>query len=187
MQFTHPPPINPQIKHHQRMRYVVLASNSLDVTFANVLDGIIVATTTTNAVQLFDQVRIHGVEVWAVGTGTAPTTVQCTFSGNVLGASGNARVYSDTSVSIQPAHILARPDPLSQTAQWQPYNTNTAFRLNVPAGAIVDVIVSYRNDDSAPTGTAAVVAATAGEVYYRGLDSLAIATTNYVPQALLTR
>lgn len=193
---THPPPINPQIKHTQRLRYVVSGAGALtnqQVTFANILDGIIVATSATTAVKLFDQVRIKAVEIWAagfqniVGAAPAPSTVTVTFNGDQVGASGNARVYSDTSVSIEPAHVRAVPDRGSQVSQWQANAAGNAFMFSAPLGAIVDVEVSLRNDDSAPTASAAVVAATAGEVYYRGLDSVAIATTVLIPQALLTR
>lgn len=193
MHLSHPPPINPQIKHSQRLRYVVTTSAALafQVTFANVLDGIIVATTTTSAKQLFDQVKIRAVEVWAAGTtlssNATPATVSVTFNGDQVGASGSARVFSDTSVSIEPAHIRATPDKMSQAAQWQANGAGNVFTVTAPLGAIIDVDVSFRNDDSAPSNSAAVVAAVAGEVYYRGLDSVAIAATQFVPQAPLTR
>jgi hypothetical protein len=170
------------------MRFIVTAAvvNGA-IAFTNVLDGIILAATAVTGFQLFDQVRIHAVEMWAIGSGVTPVTVDCTFTGNVVGASGSARVWSDTSVSLQPAHIRAVPGPLAQAGQWQPSTANNAFTLNCPAGTVIDVDVSYRNDNSAPLATAALVAAVPGEIYYRGLDGVAIAATNFVPQAPLTR
>ncbi len=197
LRFAHPPSINPQIRHSQRMRYVVsnggAALTNQQVTFANILDGIIVAMTSTTASKLFDQVRIRAVEIWAAGLTPAsgvvntPAFVAVTWNGDQVGASGSGRVYSDTSVSIVPAHVRAVPEKLSQASQWQANGAGNAFLFTAPNGAIIDVEVEFRNDDSAPTASAAVVGATAGEIYYRGLDSVAIATTQLVPQAPMTR
>lgn len=196
MHFSHPPPINPQIKHSQRMRYFASAAAGVtnqQVTFANILDGIIVATTATAGTKLFDQVRVKAVEVWAAGLTpqsgviNLPATVMVTFNGDTTGASGDARVFSDTSMSIEPAHVRAVPSKGSQASQWQANGAGNCFLLTCPSGAVIDVEVEFRNDDSAPTATAALVGATAGEIYYRGLDSVAIATTVLTPVALLTR
>jgi hypothetical protein len=196
--FTNPPPINPQIKHQQRMRYVVRPTAGAaglanqQVTYAQILDGIIVATSAVTASKLFDQVKIKAVEIWAAGLTpqsgvvNTPATVSLTFNGDTVGSSGSARVFSDTSVSIQPAHIRCTPEK-SQASQWQADGAGNAFIFSAPNGAIIDVEVQFRNDDSAPTASAAVVGATTGEIYYRGLDSVAIATTQLVPQAPLTR
>jgi len=201
MHLAHPPPINPQIKHTQRMRYVVTPTGgaaglvNFQVTFANILDGIIVATSSTAATKLFDQVKIRAVEIWAAGiqptvvsgVTNTPAFVSLTYNGDQVGASGSGRVFSDTSVSIEPAHIRCAPERRAQASQWQANAAGNAFVFTAPNGAIIDVEVSFRNDDSAPTASAAVVAAATGEIYYRGLDSVAVATTQLVPQAPLTR
>ncbi len=184
----HPPVIQPQIRHAQRLRYVVTAAVvNFGVTFGNVLDGIIVALTTTTAVQLFDQVKIKAVEVWAAPALGSSNQVSVQFTGNAGGALGDAKVWGSNSMGIEPAHVRAVPERMSEAALYQNAAAGQAFLLTAPAGAVVDVEVSFRNDNAAPTASAAVVAATAGEVYYRGLDSIAIATTNFVPQAPLTR
>jgi hypothetical protein len=194
MHHTHPPPINPQIKHKQRLRFIVnAAQTNAPFTFDQVLNCIVFASTTTAGFRLFDQVKIRAVELWAVAQpGTSaipsqgPTTVQVVFSGNDQGAAGDARVWSDTSMGIEPAHVRAVPSKQSGASFWQ-LGGFTAFSLTCPVGTVVDVDVSFRNDDSAPVATQALVAAVAGEVYYRGLDGVAIATTQLVPQAQLTR
>jgi len=148
----------------------------------------IMALTTVTATQLFDQVKVNAVELWhnpALG-GSSQVAVQ--FAGATVGSSGDGKVWSDNSMGIEPAHVRASPNKMSQAAQWQSFSGNTAFLLTGPVGTIIDVDLTLRTvATSAPVATPAVVAATAGEVYYRGLDSVAIATSNLVPQAFPTR
>ncbi len=92
-------------------------------------------------------------------------------------------------MGIEPAHVVARPERMSNLALWQASNGVTAFSITCPVGAIVDVDLSFRTVASlAPVALQnAVVAGVAGEMYYRGLDALPIATTTLPPLAPTTR
>jgi hypothetical protein len=169
------------------MRFVVTTAQtngSSPVTFQNLLDTINIALTAVTAVDLFDQVRVNFVEIWAAPSqGSAPAQVGLEYSGATVGASGDGRLYSDSSMGVEPAHVRAAPSRLSQAALWQASSANTAFQLTCPIASIVDVDLSYRTVQSdAPVSVQNVPAgSTAGQLYYRGLDGRAIATTQMPP------
>lgn len=187
---SHPPPIQPQIKQRMRLRYTcTTAATNKAITFFNVLDAVIIANTGAGAgVQIFDQCKIHSVEVWsapAQGAASAQCSVQ--FSGAVAGFAGDGKVVSDNSMGVTPAHVRAIPEKMSQAALWQFQSANTAFLLTCPVGSVIDVDVSFRVISAAvPTATGAIAGAVVGQIYYRGLDSLAVAATTLPAQAPLT-
>ncbi len=189
---SHPPQIQPQLSHRQRMRFRCTTAQTLfPVTYADLLDTIFFADTAVTGFDVFDQVKLNAVELWAVPAigGTAEVAVQ--FEGGFGGGPiGDGRVFSDSSMGIEPAHVVARPERLSTAAMWTPSNAGfTAFALSCPAGAIIDVDLSFRTVASlAPVALQqAVAAGTVGEMYYRGLDGAPIATTVFVPLAPTTR
>jgi hypothetical protein len=191
---AHPPQILPQIKHRQRLRFVTNVAISANapnaVATLNLLDAILIATTATQGYQLFDAVKVHLIELWAPPSASLSTPVTCgvSFPGNTTGDAGDGRIIADTSVSVQPAHVVARPQKLSAAAMWQGTASGfNVFSLFGPTGMVVDVECLFRNADTAPAVvTNALVAATTGQLYYRGLDGLAIAGTKFVPQASFT-
>lgn len=184
LQIPHPPAIMPQINHRQRMRFSCTAAQvTSNITFKNLLDTINIATTAVNAFQLFDQVRVNFVELWAAPVqGAAPAQVAIEFAGAAAGVAGDGRVYSDSSMGVEPAHLRVVPSKGSQVSQWQFESASTAFLLTCPVAAVVDVDLSFRATTVAPVATTnAPVGATAGDIYYRGLDGVAVAGTQLPP------
>jgi hypothetical protein len=201
MLIPHPPAINPQVTHHQRMRFTVNATAQPvggKITFQNLLDTIAIGNGAgTTGFDLFDEVKVNFVELWSAPAQGTAGAVSLQYSGAVAGAIGDGRVYTDSSMGVEPAHIRARPARLSQAAQWQPSSASLAFAVgavagavagNLPVGTVVDVDLSFRT-----VATSAVVATqntfavgAAGEMYYRGLDGLSIASTAFTPQATVT-
>jgi hypothetical protein len=167
------------------MRFAVTtAQNRAVFTFQNLLDTINIATSAVTAFALFDQVRVNFVEIWAAPVqGAAPQQVALEYSGAAVGTAGDGKLYSDSSMGVEPAHVKAAPARLSQAALWQASSANTAFQLTAPVASIVDVDLSYRTVQSdAPVAVQNVPAgATVGQLYYRGLDGLPIATTTLPP------
>jgi hypothetical protein len=201
----HPPPIQPQIFFNTRLRFVAGANGTaIDATFDNLLNAICVATSALNLFELFDQVKLNAVEIWSCGAGAGGATtnvfntqtITLSFSGDVIGQSGSGKIVSDTSMGIEPLHIFARPGRNSQCSQWQPSSSGAAFSIRgqmngaasgvVPPGTVVDLDLSFRNDGTRPTAGAAGVGLAPGELYYRGLDGLPVATTQWAAQAPLT-
>jgi hypothetical protein len=169
------------------LRFVVTttASNNAAITWAGILDSILIANTNVAGTELFDHVKIRAVEVWYVPAIGGSNQVAVEFSGTTVGLVGDGKVWSDNSMGLEPAHVRAVPQRMSQSAQWQARTTNNAFLLTAPIGAVVDLDVSFRTVTSvAPAALqTALVGAVAGEIYYRGMDGLATAATTYAPQA----
>lgn len=183
---THPPPINPQITHTQRLRFVTNANSvQKNITYQNLLDCLFVAATAITGFDLFDAVKIRRIELWCLFTNEGtPVTIACSFPGAGTSLAGSGRQWSDTSMGISPCHLDIRPERASMPACWQASTNTVAFQLTVPSQTVVDIEVSFRNLDVAPVATQnPPVAATAGQFYYRGLDGLAIAATVFTPQA----
>lgn len=181
-----PPPIpNTTLTHNVRMRFAAQAA-SLSISWKNLLDTWLVATSATQGYQLFDAVRIRAIEVWSYSA-AGPVTCTVTFPGAVLGAQGDSTTHSDTCMGLEPAHVLARPSKRSMAAMYQNGTTNTAFDIYCPAGSVVDLQLSFRCSMAgyAPVAaTNALVAAQTGNVYVRGFDGVAAATSKFQPQGI---
>jgi hypothetical protein len=159
------------------------------ISFQNLLDTINVAVTAATAVDVFDAVKVNSVEMWAAGSAAAPVTVSMMYGSPMIASSalqveGDERLHSDTSMSIEPAHLKARPSPKSLCAFYQRSLQETAFSLSViPAGTIVDVSLSFRQPilGHVVATQSAPAAANPGQIYYRGLDGAALAATQLIP------
>jgi hypothetical protein len=179
---SHPPQLPSYgITRDVRMRFQATAAAQLAFTFQNLLDCVLLATSATAVFDLFEGVRLNSIEMWAIAAVGTPATLTCIFDGLTVGAMGDQKTHTDTSMGVQPAHVKARPDRLTQAGQFQPSSAAVAFRLDTPAGTIIDVSMSYRQPmlSQAVAAQNVAVAATAGAVYYRGLDGKTTALTNY--------
>jgi hypothetical protein len=126
--------------------------------------------------------------MWAISVVGTATSVQCEYASQVAGEVGDAMVHSDTSMGVEPAHIRARPAARSGAALFQKSSNQQAFTITGPAGCVIDVELSFKGLP-APLATAcqnALVAATGGAWYFRGLDGIAVATTNFLPVAAVS-
>jgi len=182
---SHPPSTTFQISTERRMRFnVTTALVEQPFTYQNILDTIGIAKTAIAGQNLFTHVKVKAVEIWCVPVVGNVALVACAFIGATGGSLGSGRVVSDTSMGIQPAHIRARTDRTSQVGQYQVSSASAAMELTAPVGAVVDIIVSFRNalDNGAAATQNALVSAQVGQVFYRGLDGVAIAGTTVPPQ-----
>jgi hypothetical protein len=179
---SHPPQLRSYgLVKEARLRFVSNAAFAGTITFQNLLDMVLIGTSATTLADLFFAVRVNSVEMWSLPAVGGANTVVCIFSGAVVGASGDQKTHTDTSMGIEPAHVKARPDRLTQAGQFQPSSADAAFTLQIPTGTVIDVSVSLRNpvDGAAPiVSQNAGVGITTGVIYYRGLDGKAVATTS---------
>lgn len=176
----HPPQLNAyQVTHSTTLRFTVSSAVlNTGVTNENILDAMLVATSTTAGYQLFDAFKIKAVELWSNAMVGTPSTVEVQFVENT----GDVRVVTDTSLGVKPAYVHARPSKLSLASFWNITGGNNLFVFTAPAGSIIDLHCVFRTSTAAPTALAnALVGANAGEFYFRGLDGLAIASTNLPP------
>jgi hypothetical protein len=180
MGIAHPPPIRDYaIQHSRRMRFVANAAYTGTLTYQNLLDTLLVATSAVAGSCLFTAVRIRYVELYAVPILGQAATVQLVFDGQTVGAAGDQRVITDTSMGIEPAHLKGRPQARSGASLFQVSSATAAFYLSIPAGTVVDVGLDFKQALLGGTVACqnALVGATPGAQYLRGLDGLAIATT----------
>jgi len=197
----HPPQIRPSIIWTNRLRFTVTtAATGKSFSVNNLFDTVLVAKTTTAGSQLFTNLRLKAVEVWgpspAAGTATTVSVFFPTVSTAGFAVGGDNVVFSDTSVSVEPAHVRASPAGTASSL-WQSNqdssatpNNNSIFVITAPVGSVVDVLVEFSNGVGLSAFTQAVanalVGAVAGTVYFRGLDGVAVATTTF-PSILLNQ
>lgn len=180
----HPPPINDiGLKREVRLRFLCNAAFANSITYQNLLDILNVGATAATAYDLFYAVKVKRVEVWANGLTNAVATVTVIFDGAVAGAVGDQKIHTDSSMGIEPAHVVARPTRLSQAAQFQVSSSTPCFDLVCPSGSIVDLELSLRQPllGVAVAVQNAPAAVVAGVLYQRGLDGLAVATSKFTP------
>jgi len=184
----HPPALQGlALTRSVRLRFLTNATiTNQAITFQNLMDTQVLSTTTIAGVQMYDMMKIKGIEVWGYSP-AGSATVAVTFEGKGVGLTGSSKLVTDTAIGVSPAHVFAAPDKRSQVAQWQATNTNVAFNITAPSSSVVDVLVTFRNnyDGSAAQVLAnALAGATAGVLYQRGLDGLGFATTKFYPQGI---
>lgn len=181
-----PPQVEFEIHQTHKLRFRnTIANPATAITFANLLETVLVSSSATVAYQLYDYVRVKEVEVWGIGTTSssyASASVGVDFGGVSAGNYGGGKSYEDTTVSsAYPAYIRARPDKMSQAAQFQVNNASPAFHLrgvNVAvANMIVDVTLEFRNSPIVSPVVSAGSGMTPGDIYFRGLDGLNVAST----------
>jgi hypothetical protein len=190
---THPPQINKvAITHRPTLRFVALGTAAVinvNITYQNLLDSMLVATSATAVSQLFEFVKIHRIRVWGASpsptaAGNAPgiRAVGVEYAGVTSGAYGDQEIHMDQSMDIFPAFVDAVPSRKAQCSEWQASATIIAFKLLAPPGSIVDIEASFRStwgssNSAQTTGTGL----SAGATYFRGLDGLAAASTTLYP------
>jgi hypothetical protein len=181
---SHPPPVqNYAVTHGTRLRFIANAAFLGGITYQNLLDLMLTAVSAVSGYDQFFAVKIRSVEAWATAVVGNATSVSVAFVGSVVGQMGDQKWHTDTSMGIQPAHLRARPSAKAQASQFQTSSANTAFILNVPSGAVVDVELTFQQSATANAVAAqnALVGASVGQPYWRGLDGLASATTKLTP------
>jgi hypothetical protein len=182
---SHPPQLNGyQLTHSVVLRFIANAAFDATITIQNLLDTWLFAQTAVLGNQVFRSVKVRSVEAWAAPLLGSAVSLQVAFNGTTAGSIGDQIVHEDTSMGIQPAHVRAVPSKRSLAADFQLSAASNAFRLAVPSGAVVDVALTFKGVfNNAVAAQNALVGATPGAVYLRGLDGVAAATTVLVPAA----
>jgi hypothetical protein len=170
------------------MRFATNVAVDTAITFQNLLDTVLLAVSATSGFDVFDAVRINSVEAWGIAVLGTPATVSVTFNGETVGAQGDQKLHTDTSMGVEPAHVKARPDPLTQAGQFQASSANTAFTISGPTGTVIDVSVTFRQpvQGQAQACQNALAGADTGAIFYRGLDGKSVSTTSFPVQGALS-
>jgi hypothetical protein len=179
-----PPAINNyEVKHSTTLRFTTSAAVNQFITFANLLDTILVGTTATAAFDLFFAVKIRRIKVWALPILGSSSSVSVVFSGTTAGFVGDRIVHQDSSMGIEPAFLNVSPkkDTLASMFQISSANIN-AFFIDAPINSVIDLDLSFRSDllGLAVAAAQATVGGVAGAIAFRGMDGLAKAASNFV-------
>jgi hypothetical protein len=177
MGLSHPPQFTPSFVLKKRLRFKAVAAATTTLTARDFGDLWCVAATTTSAYRLASHVRVKKIEMWGpMASDLVPVTISCDWTGSTTaGVYGKSNRVSDTSLgSSEPAHLVTRPPPASQIAQWVSSGTTPSVCiLSYPINTIIDVtyeLVVY-DDGTTAAVTGAVAGATVGANYIRSLDS----------------
>ena len=183
-----PPPFSAAIVWGKTLRFrSSSALTSQAVTASNLLDLLVMATTTTAVNRLCSAVRLTQVEVWGpMAADLVPVTVSVEYNTDAAtGISGSNKLRSDTSMGADRcAHVRYRPPMGTVASFWQGVSSSQRlFLLSCPANSIVDIQLTLvlQNGEAATAAANAAVAATVGTVYCRGLDGLATASSVLPP------
>lgn len=181
--YRRPPMIDLELKYSTRLRFTSTAAvTRASVSWADLTDLFVVAQTAVLGSKLFNFVKIRFVEIWDDDVIGTAATVAVTFDNTEGNQADPRHVISDTSMGVEPAHVLAIPNKNSLSSKWHLSNANNAFELTLTAGAIIDVGLSFRNQSGTAVAVQnALVGATIGSILYRGLDGLPIATSVFPP------
>lgn len=166
-----------------KLKFVCSTSSSLkDITWANIMDWVVIATTSTTGYDLFYNVRLHAVEIWSPDADTSVIPSNCSISFPST-TQGDERTFLCVGAG-GPGYVKAKPSNKSAGGLfWQATSSVVAFQLlNCNAGTLFQVSLTYRlGYNSANAAGQALSSATAGKVYLRGMDALPIASTSFPP------
>jgi len=171
-----PPAFVPTMGLSHKFRYENAGNNgTFNITRGNLLNQVLVATSTTTTTRIFEAVRLKSVEVWGspVALGSAPINCQIEW----LGENSPSTVISDVSMGVRPSHVASAPPSSSSNRWWSISGTSEAdvvFAMTIPSESVIDVTVELRLvEQEAPTPGDPAVGATLGQVYGDYLDGIA--------------
>jgi len=176
----HPPQVNGyEITHSIRLRFTVTAAaTNVAISGENILDSVLIATSAVAGFELFDIFRVRQVELWGQAALGTPSTVGIIYAT----PTGDQSIHTDTSLGVKPAYVKAIPSDKSLASFFTGAIGGAIFNVTCPAGSILDLSCDFRTTNAAATAVQnPLVGATVGELYYRGLDGIAIAATNFPP------
>jgi len=176
-----PPNMISQTVQTMRIRYNVSTAATDTISGTNLLNLICVAVTATGTNRIFAAVKIKEVEAWSpirISNTTVPfdpINMGIEWFGTTNSFTNSVKHFSET-MGAQSAHLLTRPPKLSSSGMWinglgLNDTTNTIFTLNMPEGAIVDLVFNYvLMDNEAAAAANSGSGFTVGTVYYGPMD-----------------
>lgn len=161
-------------------------------TAVQLQDLLCMATTTTTASRLAASMKIKKICLWGPMSSTlAPVTVSLEYASDTSAGFGTPnKLMSDTSMGTShPAYVCGAPPKNSLPDMWHSrISASNLFTISGPVNTVIDVHLTYvlQNGETPVAVTSAVVGATVGTVYCRGLDALASAATVFPPLSYTT-
>jgi hypothetical protein len=184
-----PPPINGyEVKHSRTLRFTTNAAVSQQITYQNLLDTILFTISATQAIDLFNVVRVRRVKIWAIPVLGQSSSVLIIYDGAAIGFVGDREVHQDSSMGVEPAYLSCSPSKQSLASKFQASGTQNAFFIECPTGSVVDVDLDFKADtQGAQVASQNTVTTVLTAIAYRGLDGLGSATSKFTcPTSLNT-
>jgi hypothetical protein len=175
-QALQPPPFLPTVKTEHKFRFTSgsMTGSNVMITRKQILNLLLMATSATTTVRLFQAVRLKRVRMWSNPTalGQPPDACQLEW----LGENSPSTVISDSSMGVRPAHVNSLPPPSASNRWWSisgQLESDVLFALTFPANTIVDVTVSARLvEQESPTAGDIPAGASLGQLYGDYLDGI---------------
>jgi hypothetical protein len=176
----HPPSTDLVLRgKDMKLRFQGATSVRQGITTANILDTLLFAASATVGYDVLQSIKIKYIEIWSIATTNVPSTISLEFA--MAGSSGDTpmMVFTDTTLgSAFPSHLKVRPPAKSAAAQWQTSASENYLQLTLPANSVIDICFEYTMFSAGLSQAQnALVAATPGSIYARGLDGLGAATS----------
>jgi len=170
-----PLPIQASIQIDKVIRFEFDPLSDVAITNTDLLDLLCMADTATSAFRILSAIRLRKIEIWSEPVaGGSKVSIEDEQIG-ITGVGGPSRVKEDTTLGVtRPAHLVWTPASGSIQAMWCSAGTGDAYlTLNATTAGFLDLHISMIvQDGETPVAvSAAVVAATVGQVYIRALDS----------------
>jgi len=171
---SQPMPLRSSIQVDKVVRYkFASALSNVEITDQDLLNLIVVATTTTATTELASAVKLRKIEMWADPV-AGGSLISIEDIAQVAGVGGPSRIKEDVTLGVaRPAHLTWTPAPGSLQAMWIASHAGTEYlALNSSGAGYLDLHVSWvLQDGENPSSGGAVSGATAGALYLRALDN----------------
>jgi len=183
--------VDTQLRQTMTLRFSSTTGGKLSVRWENLLDCVLFAGTAVQGYDVFDLVKVQKVSLEVMASAeNATTSAVLSFPGSNAGGNyGDGAVYEAAGMgTTRPARVSGRPAARSQTNQFHPSVHDIAFVIDAKSSQVsgnpqvlVEVVLEYRNtvDLGATAAQNALVSATPGEMYFRGLDGLPLGGTSW--------
>ena len=168
-----------------KLKFNVGTASTSTITWANIMDTIVFATSSTTLYDLFYSARLHSVELWLPpAVAGVATSAQASIAFDSP-SQGDQRLWV-CYAGPNGGYLKAKPSAHSLNGlTWQNSSSVGAFTVNnLPIGALVQLNITFRTRMGSGSAVAAAQAGsglTTGTVYFRGMDGLAIASTKFPP------
>jgi hypothetical protein len=181
---AHPPQFRSTIQVSRRVRYTASsAGSSLSLTRADLLNHLVVNTSANANARVVSGFKLNRFEIWGAGSssfGLGTSSVEWTST------YGPSKVVSDTSMTIEPSHVVTTPPPQSLASFWSltgSSESDVIAILNFPANSVLDMNyeVIFQNLET-PVSVSTVAAGTVGNLYMLplfGIVSNALVPVSY--------
>jgi hypothetical protein len=180
------------INRRWRVNADISRTTPTTITWRNLFDTLIAGNSATTARTVCSEIKLRRVRIWIPAAAAAPlSSVGYFFEWEGTVIAGSSIATRSTKLTIDcvgslPGFLETKPPRNSAQSFWHQGTTDSTdniFTLSIPAGSVIELALTcVMVDEGGVAPQNALVGATAGIIYARGLDGLATASTNFPPE-----